>query len=429
MARDFVTPEQIEAAREIDLVDYLHRTEPNNIVPSAPGEYRLKDHDSLKISKGKFHWFSRGVGGTNAIDYLVKVRGFDFKEAVRELARDYFFLDESEKKNDRSPSEAKASPSKQSKSKQSKSKQSKKHDYIVFFELPKANDHNDDVIKYLKGRGIEESVIDTCIKGKLLYQSKAYRKPLYHIEDGEKKPLYRDVDGKSKHRYESVKGGCIFVGYDGSTPKFACERSIKSDFKKDVAGSIKAYSFCMPPIAEGSQAQSHDKHNTQHDSNPQQETKLQNEVNRLYVFEGPIDCLSHASISQIGGTDWDGYRLSLGGISPKALNTFLENNPHINQVYLCLDNDERGKEAAENISNELLANEDYSHINIYIAPPPEGTGKDFNDTLLFMREKIKEKPLQVDIGVTVAAQKSDVDKVPKANEKPDVSRKRSDTAL
>jgi DNA primase len=40
-------------------------------------------------------------------------------------------------------------------------------------------------------------------------------------------------------------------------------------------------------------------------------------------------------------------------------------------MYLCLDNDKPGKEATERISRELLANDKYSHINMYIAQPPE----------------------------------------------------------
>jgi len=116
--------------------------------------------------------------------------------------------------------------------------------------------------------------------------------------------------------------------------------------------------------------------------------------NRLYVFEGPVDCLSHASITQIGNTDWDGYRLSLGGVSSLALNAFIENHPQINQVYLCLDNDGRGNEATERISREILEKEDYSHISIFIAPPPDGTGKDFNDTLLYMKKTVMERTVK-----------------------------------
>ena len=335
------------------MLGYLQRTEPNNLKPSALGEYMLKDHDSLKISNGKFNWFSRGIGGANAIDFLVKVRGVEFKAAVRELAGETF----TPSFGNRVPPDIPP-----------KCEVPNPHDYVAFFELPKANSHNNDVIEYLKGRGIEENVIIACIEAKLLYQSTAYRKPLFHIEDGEKKPLYHDVDGVQKHRYESIKGGCVFVGYDNqSNPKFACERATDSDFKKDIFGSNKEFGFCMSP--------------TESDS-------------KLYVFEGAIDCLSHASISQISGADWNGYRLSLGGVSSLALTNFLDSNPQVGTVYLCLDNDKSGKEATKRICSEILAKEKYNHISIYTVPPP--VGKDYNDVLVFMQEKIKERNLQTE---------------------------------
>lgn len=361
MERDFVTPEQIEKARGVNLLDYLQRSEPGNLIRSAPDEYRLKDHDSLKISNGKFHWFSRGIGGTNAIDYLVKVRGLDFRDAVRELAGESF----THSAGKRAPPDIPP-----------KREQPAPQDYVAFFELPKANSNNNDVIEYLKGRGIEENVINACIEKKLLYQSVAYKKPLFHIEGGEKKPLYHDVNGRRKQRYETVKGGCVFIGYDNQqNPKFACERATDSDFKKDVFGSNKEHGFCMPPDASGS---------------------LDGRgAERLYVFEGTADCLSHISIAQIGGADWSGYRLSLGGVSSSALTNFLANNPQITDVYLCLDNDKPGKEATERIINEVLENEAYNSISFFVAPPP--VGKDFNDTLKFLRKKIKERSVQAEI--------------------------------
>ena len=355
MAQDFVTAEQVEAAREVDLVDYLHKTEPGNIIPSAPGEYRLKDHDSLKISNGKFHWFSRGIGGTNAIDYLVKVRDMEFKDAVRELAGDDF-------SSVYQPQTQSSHPHPKSKPADRQMKP-KEQDGERIFVLPGAEAHNSDVIEYLKGRGIEESIIISCIENKLLYQS--------------------------------TKQSCVFVGYDAdNVPKFASERAIKSGHKKDVSGSDKAHSFTLPPIIR--------------DLSGNGRINPQNTYGRLYVFEGPVDCISHASIAVIGDTDWDGYRLSLGGVSSMALNKFLENNSYISQVYLCLDNDVRGNEAAQRISQELLGNEKYSHINIYIAPPP--IGKDFNDTLMYMREKAMERKLQHGIGDSPAANKPEVGK-------------------
>ena len=109
--------------------------------------------------------------------------------------------------------------------------------------------------------------------------------------------------------------------------------------------------------------------------------------------------MSHASIAQIGGTDWEGYRLSLGGVSSLALNTFLENNPQITSVYLCLDNDKPGKDATERISNEIISNEKHDHINLYVVPPP--VGKDYNDTLMFMQAKLRERSLQAEIETSI----------------------------
>lgn len=44
--------------------------------------YCTRTHDSLKISNGKWCWFSRGIGGKTALDYLIKVREIPFTEAV-----------------------------------------------------------------------------------------------------------------------------------------------------------------------------------------------------------------------------------------------------------------------------------------------------------------------------------------------------------
>jgi len=41
-------------------------------------EYYLAEHDCLKISNGKYYWFSRSIGGYSALDFLVKVRGMGF---------------------------------------------------------------------------------------------------------------------------------------------------------------------------------------------------------------------------------------------------------------------------------------------------------------------------------------------------------------
>ena len=39
----------------------------------------------MKISNGKWMWWSQRIGGYNALDYLVKVKGCSFVEAVETL--------------------------------------------------------------------------------------------------------------------------------------------------------------------------------------------------------------------------------------------------------------------------------------------------------------------------------------------------------
>ena len=68
----YVSPEEIEQAKQIDLLTYLQYYEPQELVHVSGGTYCTRDHDSLKISNGKWNWFSRGVGGKTALDYLHK---------------------------------------------------------------------------------------------------------------------------------------------------------------------------------------------------------------------------------------------------------------------------------------------------------------------------------------------------------------------
>ena len=52
---------------------------------SCNGVYCLRLHDSLKISNGKWYWWSRGIGGRSALDYLIEVEGIPLVEAVQRI--------------------------------------------------------------------------------------------------------------------------------------------------------------------------------------------------------------------------------------------------------------------------------------------------------------------------------------------------------
>ena len=305
-----ISDEQIRRAREVDILAYLRAYEPQSLRKSRGNrdEYYLAEHDSLKISNGKFHWFSQGVGGYSALDYLVKVRGMGFIDAVRRLTGDGIAY------------VAHPLPSLPKQAKPLKP-----------FALPPANINNDRVYAYLRGRGIDGDTIKRCIDGGILY--------------------------------ENTRGNCVFVGYDGGKPRFAFERGTKGDYKRDISASDKRFSFALPP-------KNPDSHN-------------------LMACESPIDCLSHACIHRLDGDKWDGYRLSLAGVGSAALTSFLERNPQIGSVRLCLDADNAGRDATERIIRELLNDNRFSRLKITVSPPP--IGKDYNDTLQAIMQLHKHK--------------------------------------
>ena len=74
----YVDPEIIAEVKRVDLLTYLQEREPDELVRISPGVYCTKEHDSLKISNGKWFWWSRDLGGRSALDFLVKVRDMAF---------------------------------------------------------------------------------------------------------------------------------------------------------------------------------------------------------------------------------------------------------------------------------------------------------------------------------------------------------------
>ncbi len=82
----YIAPEVVQEAKRMDLLTYLKNYEPYELVHFSGNTYTTKTHDSLKISNGKWMWWSRGIGGRSAVDYLIKVRGHTFMEAVQTIA-------------------------------------------------------------------------------------------------------------------------------------------------------------------------------------------------------------------------------------------------------------------------------------------------------------------------------------------------------
>lgn len=89
----YATKSQIERARQPDLLTFLRRYKPDELIPTGPNAYKLRSHDSLKISNGKWCWWSHDkMGGVNALEYLIKVENMKFPDAVQLINEQCAFL-------------------------------------------------------------------------------------------------------------------------------------------------------------------------------------------------------------------------------------------------------------------------------------------------------------------------------------------------
>lgn len=178
----YVTPEQIERAKQMDLLTYLQLYEPHELVHFSGNVYTTRTHDSLKISNGKWYWWSRNVGGRSALDYLIKVRGMSFPEAVIQI-----------------DGQAVVTPPVLPMSQKS----------IVHKKplLPEKNINNDRVIAYLRGRGIHREIIDYCIQTNRLYESRDYHNAVFVGFDRHGIPRYGTLRGTSGRRFMGEVNG------------------------------------------------------------------------------------------------------------------------------------------------------------------------------------------------------------------------------
>ena len=170
------------------MLSYLRIYEPYELVRSGPNEFSTRTHDSLKISHGKWCWNSRGIGGRTALEYLIKVRGMGFVEAVETLCR---FP---------APQSVQIPPNVKTRS----------------FMPPEASICPPAVVPYLQKRGIDTEIIGACLNAGTLYESRRYQ-------------------------------NCVFTGKDKSGQvRFACLRGTRGNFKRDAPGSDKRFGFCLP---------------------------------------------------------------------------------------------------------------------------------------------------------------------------------------
>lgn len=185
----YIPKEVVAEARKIDLLTYLKNYEPSELIEVCRGTYSTKSHDSLKISNGLWYWFTKQVGGKNAIDYLMQVRNYSFVNAVQTVMGNIKI-------------QAPIIYKQEEKSKDKK------------LILPLKANNNDIAINYLLSRGIEKEIIQHCIEKNLLYE-------------------------------EQKNHNVVFVGYDeNKIPRYAfCRATNEERFMREATGSNKKYSF------------------------------------------------------------------------------------------------------------------------------------------------------------------------------------------
>ena len=167
------------------------------------------------------------------------------------------------------------------------------------FKLPEANSNMHRVFAYLiKQRFISPDIISHFAKQHTLYEDKQHH-------------------------------NAVFVGLDeNGVPRQASKRSTNSfgkTFRITCEGSDTRYSFSHFGKSE-----------------------------KLFVFEAPIDMLSYLTLHP---ENWQQHSyIAMNGVYENAVLTALKNHSNINEIVLCVDNDEGGIEAVDRLSDILREN-------------------------------------------------------------------------
>lgn len=301
----YVPKELVKKAKEIDLLTYFMNYNPSELVKKGVGTYSLKTHDSVIISNGLWHRFSTNEGGKTALDYLMKVEKMTLQEAVKSILNretlDIYQVPKEELKENRK------------------------------LVIPEKSSTNKQVIEYLKNRGIDEDIIQDCIKNNIIYQ-------------------------------EDKTNNIVFLGYDndGNIKYAGCRSTNNKRIMRDARGSSKEFSF-----------------------------RLLSEIKNttLHIFESSIDLLSYATMLKNKGFNYKEHNLiALAGVYqpssnieqskvPIAIQNYLNKYQYTQDIVLHFDNDRAGREATKAM---LIALNKY---NVYDIPAPYG--KDINDYLCF----------------------------------------------
>lgn len=306
-------------AHNISTTDYLSRNYGLTFKSDGRG-YRCVEHNSLYVNKDDMSWYwnSHSVGGGDVIAFVQK---FDDRLNSRLCNLGYAEALKIVLNPILSENKAINTPSTSATYKKASKKVEENNKSLI---LPEAKDskYNRLFAYLIQTRKIDKNIVSCLIHKKYLYEDK--------------------------------RGNIIFVGRDSNKKaKYATIRGTLTDkqFRMDCIGSDKSNGFYLNGF----------------------------DKNTIYVFEAPIDLLSHASLDNISNDDCRAWlskcRISLGGVSDIALVNYLNYNKAIDNIVFCLDNDKAGIEATKKYIDK------FSKLGYICSSSPAPQGKDYNEYL------------------------------------------------
>ena len=375
----------IERAKNTDMIALLESEEGFSF-KSTYGEREFKciEHNSLVVNGNRHRWYwnSRQVGGNNAIDYLVKIRGMNFRDAVLHLVGD---REQTAYTPIRKAVTENVSVSKP-----------------VRFVLPEQAHFPDgrrnysNIIAYLnKGRGIDMNIINTLIASGQIYQGVQYNGLHIVGYNDEGMAFYRFNDNRDwiDYRLQTLRASPTATDTyqaEAVSSKYVDKILLKDNTKifknnlvvstgKNAQGEISYAAF---RIASTNYRFRGEVAGSDKASGFLIESEGMNDC--VYVFESFIDAMSHANLYNIKYGNKDAWklhnRLALGGTADTALMELLKRKSNIRNICLCLDNDSAGRAASATIRQKLMS---MGYMNVYERFSRE---KDYNEELMMVRK-------------------------------------------
>lgn len=375
----------IERAKNTDMIALLESEEGFSF-KSTYGEREFKciEHNSLVVNgnRRRWYWNSRQVGGNNAIDYLVKIRGMNFRDAVLHLVGD---REQTAYTPIRKAVTENVSVSKP-----------------VRFVLPEQAHFPDgrrnysNIIAYLnKGRGIDMNIINALIASGQIYQGVQYNGLHIVGYNDEGMAFYRFNDNRNwvDYRLQTLRASPTATDTyqtEAVSSKYVDKILLKENTKifknnlvvstgKNAQGEISYAAF---RIASTNYRFRGEVAGSDKASGFLIESEGMNDC--VYVFESFIDAMSHANLYNIKYGNKDAWklhnRLALGGTADTALMELLKRKPNIRNICLCLDNDSAGRAASATIRQKLMS---MGYMNVYERFSRE---KDYNEELMMVRK-------------------------------------------